>query len=77
MYERIRAFREDRDLSQGEVADILHVHQTTYSSYELGKLNIPATALIALSKLYQTSIDYLLDQTDEDRPYPRKKGDSF
>lgn len=42
MYSRIRALREDADLKQKEMAALLHLHQTTYSDYELGKLNVPA-----------------------------------
>jgi len=73
MMEHLRALREDRDLSQTELANYLKVHQTTYSDYELGKLNIPVEALRQLAEFYNTSVDYLLDLTDEGRPYPRKK----
>lgn len=72
MYKRIRNFREDNDLTQRDIAQILQIHQTTYSDYELGKLNIPIPILIKLSRLYNTSIDYLLEQTDEPKPYPRR-----
>ena len=70
---RIRAMREDRDLSQRTLAEHLQVHQTTYSDYGRGKLNIPIPALIKLAEFYNTSIDYLLGLTDESAPYPRKK----
>ena len=50
MYQlRIRDLREDRDLSQTQVAELLKVHQTTYSDYELGRLNVPVSALHALA----------------------------
>ena len=71
MYERFKSFREDNDLSQKAVAELLSVAQTTYSDYELGKLNIPIPALIKLADLYNTSIDYLLERTDD--PAPPKK----
>ncbi|MEG0913680.1 MAG: helix-turn-helix transcriptional regulator [Oscillospiraceae bacterium] len=71
MYSRIRDLREDRDMSQIEVARILSVHQTTYSDYELGNLNLPVPVLIALAELYSTSIDYLVNLTDCKKPYPR------
>ena len=74
MHERIRGLREDKDLSQTDMANYLKVHQTTYSDYELGNLNIPIPILIKLSHFYNTSIDYLLDQTDTPVPYERKKG---
>ncbi len=73
MYEHLRALREDRDLSQKQMADFLQVHQTTYSDYERGNVNIPVMALIRLADFYQTSIDYLVDYTDDPRPYPHKK----
>ena len=73
MFKRIREMREDKDLSQAEVAEYLNIHQTTYSDYELGKLNIPIPMLIKLAKLYKTSVDYLLDLTDEIKPYKRNR----
>lgn len=75
MFPRIRNLREDRDLTQAQLAAYLHIHQTTYSDYELGNLNIPAPVLIRLADYYTTSVDYLLGRTDECRPYPpcRKK----
>ena len=72
MYERIRALREDRDLSQKRMAAELSVAQTTYSDYELGKINIPLETLRKLALFHNTSIDYLLDLTDDPRPYKRK-----
>ena len=64
MYQlRIRDLREDRDLSQAEIAELLKVHQTTYSDYERGNLNVPVSALHALADFYNVSIDYLLGQT--------------
>ena len=73
MLEHLRALREDRDLSQKDLANYLKVHQTTYSDYELGRLNIPIAALLALAEFYDTSVDYLLDFTDEKSPYPRRR----
>lgn len=73
MYERIRNLREDRDFTQKQIAELLSVAQTTYSDYELGKLNIPTPTLVKLALLLETSIDYLLELTDEPKPYPRKK----
>lgn len=73
MYERIRGMREDRDLSQKDMAEILRVAQTTYSDYELGKINIPVAVLKQLALFYQTSIDYLLELTDNPIPYERKR----
>ncbi len=73
MIERLRALREDRDLTQQDLAELLHVHQSTYSDYELERINIPIRALKRLAEFYQTSVDYILGLTDEARPYPRKR----
>lgn len=73
MYQmRIRDLREDRDLNQKEIAELLQVHQTTYSDYELGKVNIPVPALHKLADFYGVSIDYLLGRTDVKESYPKK-----
>lgn len=73
MYQRLRNLREDLDLNQTAVATVLHVSQTTYSRYENGTLDIPSASLIALAKFYHTSVDYLLDLTDDPKPYKRSK----
>lgn len=73
MYEtRLRDLREDRDLNQKEIATYLKIHQTTYSDYELGNLNVPVAALHKLADLYGVSVDYLLGRTDVAKPYPKK-----
>ena len=60
MKTRIRDLREDRDLNQTEIAKLLNVHQSTYSDYESGKLNLPIEALPILANFYKTSTDYIL-----------------
>ena len=72
MMEHLRALREDRDLKQKDMAELLKIHQTTYSDYELGRLNIPISTLKELAIFFDTSIDYLLDMTDNPKPYPKK-----
>lgn len=69
MYKRVRDLREDRDITQKQMAEFLQIHQTTYSDYELGNLNIPVEILIKLAKFYETSIDYIVGITDETKPY--------
>ncbi len=64
MFKRLRDMREDKDLTQAQMADILKIHQTTYSDYELGNLNVPIDILIKLSAFYETSIDYLVGVND-------------
>ena len=73
MLQRLKDFREDKDISQKKMAEILNVAQTTYSNYELGKINIPLNTLKKLALFFDTSIDYLLELTDVSKPYPRKK----
>lgn len=73
MIEHLRSLREDRDLKQKDLAELLKVSQPTYSDYERGNVNIPIDTLKKLALFYGTSIDYMLDMTDDPRPYPRKK----
>lgn len=65
MYERIRGLREDRDLNQQDVANIINVSQSTYSRYESGYLDVPSEVLIALAKYYDVSVDYILGLKDK------------
>ena len=71
MYKRIRDLREDRDLNQTQVAKHLGMSQTGYSKYETGENDIPTAVLIKLSRLYNTSIDYLLGETNCKKRYPK------
>ncbi len=68
---RIKDLREDKDMLQRDVADLLNISQTNYSKYELGKINIPINTLKKLALIFDTSIDYLLGLTNERKPYPR------
>ena len=63
-YRRIRDLREDADLSQREIAQILHMHKTTYVRYESGEREIPLNIAIHLAKHYQVSLDYLAGLTN-------------
>ena len=73
MYQnRLRDLREDKDLKQKDIAELLKVHQTTYSDYELGRLNIPIAALHMLADYYGVSVDYLLGSTNSKQPYPKR-----
>ena len=68
-YKRIRSLREDNDFTQKFVGKAINVPQRTYSYYENGKRNIPTHVLIDLAKFYNTSVDYLLEITDNKEPY--------
>ena len=65
MYRRIRDLREDKDLTQKQVAAMLGMSQTGYSKYETGENDIPTHILIKLADFYKTSTDYILGRVDE------------
>jgi transcriptional regulator with XRE-family HTH domain len=64
MYRRIRNLREDKDMTQTQVAKMLTMSQTCYSKYETGENDIPTNILIKLADFYDVSVDYLLNRTD-------------
>lgn len=68
---RLRELRENKDLYQKDIAKYLNMSQTGYSQYETETNDIPTDILKKLSEFYNTSIDYLLYQTDERKPYPK------
>ena len=70
-YERIKALREDHDLKQKEVAQLLDIDQRVYSNYETGKQTLPVRYLLQLADYYGTSTDYILGLSDIREPYPR------
>lgn len=71
VYKRIRDLREDADLNQAKVAQYLGMSQTGYSKYETGENDIPTAILIKLARFYNTSIDYLLGETDIKERYSK------
>ena len=73
MYRRIRDLREDADLTQKQMGEILNCSQRIYSNYERGDVDIPTQVLIRLAEFHKTSVDYLLGLTNEKHPYPRNK----
>ena len=70
-YKRLKDLREDKDINQTELAQILNMSQTGYSKYETGENDIPTIILIKLADFYNTSTDYILGRTDD--PTPPKK----
>lgn len=66
---RLRDLREDSDLSQTAVANLLHIQQTVYSRYERGFQTIPLEHLLTLADYYNVSVDYILERTDNPRQY--------
>lgn len=68
---RLRDLREDNDMSQAEMAKLLKCSRQTYSRYEAHVTEIPIQLLIFLANYYNTSVDYLLGITNEQKPYPK------
>lgn len=73
MYHRIRDLREDKDMTQTQMAKLLSCSQRVYSNYERGEVDIPTHILIRLAQIHETSVDYLLELTDDPSPYQRRK----
>ena len=70
-FPNIRNLREDRDLRQRQLAEVLHVSQNTYSQYETGVIELTAEKLVLLADFYDVSVDYLLGRTEIMQPYER------
>ena len=68
---RLKDIREDRDITQKQVAEFLHIGQNTYSQYETGARQLPIDVLIKLAGFYNVSTDYILCLTDDPKPYPK------
>lgn len=65
LYKRIRDLREDKDLTQKRMGEILSCSQRVYSNYERGELDIPTEILIKLADFHNVSVDYILNRTDK------------
>ena len=70
MYKRIRDLREDNDKNQKKIKKMLGMSQTGYSKYETGENDVPTQVLIKLARYYNTSVDYILGETDITKRYP-------
>lgn len=70
---KIRDIREDKNLKQKQIGELLNCTQQTYARYESGEITIDIYSLIKLANFYETSTDYLLGLTNETKPYPRIK----
>lgn len=72
MYRRIKDLREDKDLKQEDLASLLNCTQACYSNYENRRRDIPTEVLKVLADFYNASVDYLLERTNEKKPYPKR-----
>lgn len=68
IYRRIRDLREDKDITQKDMAHMLNCSQQVYSNYELGQRDIPTDILIKLARIHNVSVDYILGLTDIQAP---------
>lgn len=71
-FPRLRDLREDHDLSQEQVSEMLGMKQPQYSRYERGIRDLPTDVLIRLALFYKTSTDYILGLTNDSTPYRQK-----
>jgi len=65
LYQRIRDLREDKDLTQKQMGEILSCSQRVYSNYERGELDIPTEILIKLADFHKVLTDYILNRTNK------------
>ena len=72
IFQRLKDLREDNDLTQQQVADLLYVNRRTYSSYETGARSMSPEMLIKIAEIYKVSVDYLLGVTNQKNTYPKK-----
>lgn len=72
-FQKLEDLRLDRDNTQQEIADLLDCKREVYRRYEKGINEIPVWAVIKLADYYNTSSDYILDLTDNPKPYERKR----
>lgn len=74
-YKRIEQLRKEKGKTQKQVAEQIGMRQPHYTRYEKGERDTPTEKLKQLAKLYEVSIDYILEMTDERKPYPPAKED--
>ncbi len=70
---RIREIREDSDITQQQIGQVLMCDQSLYSKYERGEREIPLRLLLKLARFYNVSLDYLAGLTDKRMPYPERE----
>lgn len=70
-YKRLKDLREDHDFTQEVIAKKLKISRPQYSLYESGKRDIPVDLLSILAKLYNTSIDFIVGDTDNPTRYSK------
>ena len=69
----MKDLREDKDLKQENIANLLKITRQQYGLYETGKRTMPIDLIIILADFYETSVDYIIGRTNEKAPYKPKK----
>lgn len=64
-YQRIRDLREDKDIKQSDIAEMLHMQREVYRRYETGQREIPLNIAVLIADLYNVSLDYITGRTDK------------
>lgn len=72
-FKRMKDLREDKDLKQENIANLLKITRQQYGLYETGKRTMPIDLIIILADFYETSVDYIIGRTNEKAPYKPKK----
>ena len=70
--QRIRELREDKDYNQTYVAQLIHVDQTTYSNYELGKVRMPIECIVELARFYDVDLNFIIGVSDVRNEFPKE-----
>ncbi len=70
---RVKELRESKKLTQNEVCKFIGIQQPQYNRYETGKRDFPLAYIVEVALLFNTSVDYLLELSDESKPYKRVK----
>lgn len=73
LFQRLKDLRDDKDLSQEKIGNMLGIQQTVYSRYERGYQTLPVEHLLILADFYNTSTDYILGRTNIIQPYPKNR----
>jgi transcriptional regulator with XRE-family HTH domain len=69
----MKDLREDNDLKQRDIAEVLNISRSAYSNYERRERDMYGQTLEKLADFYETSVDYIMGRTDIKNPYPKGK----
>ena len=70
---RVKELRVARNMTQNDVCKVIGIQQPQYNRYETGKRDFPLAYVIEIALLFNTSVDYILELSDDSKPYKRVK----